>query len=144
MSGAKERFLQLIPQLSEAQAQAALDAVAELERAKAPQESKVPSVVALEQTCLLMPSQWEGELDDGRSLYVRYRHGLLRVGVGEAAKDASRNSATESALCCKQIEDADEDMMSFKELRGHLRGVLEFPDELVVELDPDWGTALAL
>lgn len=105
---------------------------------------KVPSVVALEQTCLLMPSQWEGELDDGRSLYVRYRHGLLRVGVGEGAKDASRNSATESALCCKQIEDADEDMMSFKELRGHLRGVLEFPDELVVELDPDWGTALAL
>ena len=34
--------------------------------------------------------------------------------------------------------------MSFKELRGHLRGVLEFPDELVVELDPDWGSALAL
>lgn len=107
-------------------------------------ERKTPSIVALMQTCLLMPSQWEGELDDGRSLYVRYRHGLLRVGVGEGAKDASRNSASESALCCKQIEDADEDMMSFKELRGHLRGVLEFPDELVVELDPDWGTALAL
>ena len=35
MSGAKERFLQLIPRLSEAQAQAALDAVAELERAEA-------------------------------------------------------------------------------------------------------------
>ncbi len=137
MSSAKERFLQLIPQLSEAQAQAALDAAAELER-------KVPVVVRLTQTCLAVPSQWEGELDDGRSLYVRYRHGLLRVGVGEAAKDASRNSATESALCCKQIEDADEDMMSFKELRGHLRGVLEFPDELVVELDPDWGSALAL
>ena len=107
-------------------------------------ERKTPSIVALTQTCLVMPSQWEGELDDGRSLYVRYRHGLLRVGAGEGAKDASRNSATESALCCKQIEDADEDMMSFKELRGHLRGVLEFPDELVVELDPDWGSALAL
>ena len=144
MSSAKERFLQLIPRLSEAQAQAALDAVAELGRAEALRERKAPSIVALTQTCLLMPSQWEGELDDGRSLYVRYRHGLLRVGVGEGAKDASRNSAAESALCCKQIEDADEDMMSFKELRGHLRGVLEFPDELVVELDPDWGTALAL
>ncbi len=144
MSSAKERFLQLIPRLSEAQAQAALDAVAELGRAEALRERKAPSIVALTQTCLLMPSQWEGELDDGRSLYVRYRHGLLSVGVGEGAKDAWRNSAPESALCCKQIEDADEDMMSFKELRGHLHGVLEFPDELVVELDPDWGTALAL
>jgi hypothetical protein len=107
-------------------------------------ERKTPSIVALTQTCLVMPSQWEGELDDGRSLYIRYRHGRLRVGVGEGAKDAWRNSGAESALCCKQIENADEDMMSFKELRGHLRGVLEFPDELVVELDPDWGSALAL
>ena len=34
--------------------------------------------------------------------------------------------------------------MTYKELRGHLRGVLAFPDELVVELDPDCGAALAL
>ena len=112
--------------------------------AKALQERKAPVVVALTQTCLVMPSQWEGALEDGRWLYVRYRHALLRVGVGGGARDAWLNSAPESALCCKRIEDADEDMMSFKELREHLRGVLEFPAELVVELDPDWGSALAL
>ena len=85
MSSAEERFLQLIPRLSEAQAQAALDAAAEL-------ECKVPVVVRLTQTCLAVPSQWEGELDDGHSLYVRYRHGLLRVGVGEGLSEAIENT----------------------------------------------------
>lgn len=105
---------------------------------------KVPSVVALEQTCLAVPSQWEGELDDGRSLYVRYRHGLLRVGVGEGLSEAIKNTVPETALHCERLGDDLDGVMTYKELRGHLRGVLAFPDELVVELDPDWGTALAL
>ena len=137
MSSAKERFLQLIPRLSETQAQAALDAVAELER-------KVPVVVTLTQTCLAVPSQWEGELDDGHSLYVRYRHGLLRVGVGEGLSEAIENSVPETALHCERLGDDLDGVMTYKELRGHLRGVLAFSDELVVELDPDCGAALAL
>ena len=30
-------------------------------------------------TCIACPSQWEGELDDGRWLYVRYRGGRFSV-----------------------------------------------------------------
>jgi len=33
-------------------------------------------------TCTLCPSQWEGELDDGRLIYIRYRWGYLRVELG--------------------------------------------------------------
>ncbi len=105
---------------------------------------RMPTVMTLVQTCIAIPSQWEGELDDGRSLYVRYRHGLLRVGVGEGLGQAIENSASQSALHCERLGDEYDGAMSFKELRGHLRGVLDFHDELVVGLDPDWGSALAL
>lgn len=46
-------------------------------------------VVALRQTCWACPSQWEGETDDGREVYVRYRYGHLTVQVGtETEPDA--------------------------------------------------------
>lgn len=37
----------------------------------------------LERTCIACPSQWEGETEDGREVYVRYRHGRLSVEVGD-------------------------------------------------------------
>lgn len=33
----------------------------------------------LTQTCGACPSQWEGELEDGRMLYIRYRWGYLSI-----------------------------------------------------------------
>jgi hypothetical protein len=35
------------------------------------------------QTCFACPSQWEGHLDDGRMIYVRYRWGWLTVSVSD-------------------------------------------------------------
>ena len=46
-------------------------------------EGKSPVIVMLEQTCGACPSQWEGQLADGRALYVRYRHGYLRACVAD-------------------------------------------------------------
>lgn len=39
-------------------------------------------VVELRQTCLACPEQWEGHLEDGQVVYVRYRHGHLTAGFG--------------------------------------------------------------
>ncbi|HEX8620881.1 MAG TPA: hypothetical protein VF718_02850 [Allosphingosinicella sp.] len=36
----------------------------------------------LRRTSIACPSQWEGRLADGRSLYVRFRHDELSVHVG--------------------------------------------------------------
>jgi hypothetical protein len=36
-------------------------------------------IVDLRQTCGAFPSQWEGQLADGRELYIRYRGGVLRL-----------------------------------------------------------------
>jgi len=42
-------------------------------------------VKTINQTCSACPSQWEGTTTDGRSVYVRYRHGGLTVHLdGEA------------------------------------------------------------
>ena len=44
-------------------------------------------IAELTQTCDRSPSQWEGRLDDGRTIYIRYRHGQLSVHVGPAGGD---------------------------------------------------------
>ena len=31
------------------------------------------------QTCHSCPSQWEGEIEDGRNIYIRYRWGYLSI-----------------------------------------------------------------
>ncbi len=51
-----------------------------------------PSIVALVQTSDAAPSQWEGQLSDGRWLYVRYRHAELSIGVGGTLDEAIRVS----------------------------------------------------
>jgi hypothetical protein len=53
------------------------------------------SLVSLSRTCCACPSQWEGETDDGREIYIRYRHGSLSWGIGDtldAAVDASMDN----------------------------------------------------
>lgn len=40
-------------------------------------------VVGIDQTCGACPSQWEGEDDQGRYVYARFRHGWLSVKVGD-------------------------------------------------------------
>ena len=39
-------------------------------------------IVELTQTCSAAPSQWDARLDDGRVVYIRYRHGELTVQIG--------------------------------------------------------------
>jgi len=43
---------------------------------------------SLIQTCRAAPSQWEGQLEDGRVVYIRYRWGSLQVGIGEDLDEA--------------------------------------------------------
>jgi hypothetical protein len=44
--------------------------------------SVLATVVELRRTSAAGPSQWEGRLADGRSLYVRFRHDELSIHVG--------------------------------------------------------------
>lgn len=44
-------------------------------------------IVNLKQTCNACPSQWEGKLDDGRMIYIRYRWGNLTVTISNEETD---------------------------------------------------------
>jgi hypothetical protein len=89
-------------------------------------------VAALKRTCTACPSQWEGALEDGRTVYARYRHGELSVGVGDDIDDAVRNGMSDRALYADHVGDGLDGFMDFEELKVHLYGLLEFPAALVV------------
>jgi hypothetical protein len=101
------------------------------------QPGGAPVVVTLKKTCIACPSQWEGTLDDGRAVYARYRWGELSVGVGKDVKDAVKSRREGKALFREHVGDGLDGFMDFEELRGHLYGLLDFPDELEVEDERD-------
>jgi len=88
------------------------------------QPNGLPKVVALNKTCFACPAQWEGTLEDGRTIYARYRSGALSVGIGDDLDDAIENGWTDHALYSDYVGDA----------------LLEFPADLVVEneREPEW------
>lgn len=56
------------------------------------QPSNFLQLVILKKTCYACPSQWEGVLNNGQSIYIRYRYGTLWVGIGEDIDEAVTNS----------------------------------------------------
>ena len=83
-------------------------------------------VVELEQTCTASPSQWEGKADDGRFVYVRFRWGHLRIGVGTTLDEAvcdERKTVFE-----RQLSDGLDGELSYKELRAATKGIVDWPE----------------
>jgi hypothetical protein len=103
------------------------------------QPGGAPVVVALEKTCPACPSQWEGRLEDGRTIYARYRGGGLSVGVGDGIDEAVRNGMSEEAFYFEHVGDCLDGFMDFAELQTHLYGLLDFPKELEVENERDFS-----
>jgi hypothetical protein len=91
----------------------------------------VLKLVALTKTCIACPSQWEGTLEDGRTIYARYRYGELSVGVGNGINEAVRNGMSDQALYADYIGDGLDGSMDFEELKVYLHGLLEFPVDLI-------------
>lgn len=106
----------------------------------AAQPDGAPVVAALEKTSTACPAQWEGRLEDGRALYARYRSGGLSVGVGMGIDEAVHNSMSEEGFYFEHVGDCLDGYMDFEELRAHLHGLLDFPEDLEVknEREPSW------
>jgi len=45
-------------------------------------------ITELRKTCNACPAQWEGKLDDGRAVYIRYRWGVLTIDAGDTIDEA--------------------------------------------------------
>lgn len=46
------------------------------------------NIVSLKKTSIACPSQWEGKLGDGRTVYFRFRGGRFTFQIGKDLKDA--------------------------------------------------------
>lgn len=92
-------------------------------------------VKALKQTSLACPSQWEGTLEDGRAIYIRYRHGELSVGLGTDITAAVRNSSSDHPLFEDRLGDGLDGFMDLEELECHLHPLLEFAADPTVETE---------
>ena len=68
----------------------------------------------LEKTCEACPAQWEGQLEDGRYVYVRYRWGVLRVGMGDTKDQAIGDRGS-----CTDFHDRFHGTMDTEAMLGH-------------------------
>ena len=91
------------------------------------QPDGLPRIVKLERTTWACPTQWVATLADGRTVYARSRHGEFSVGVGDDLNDAVLKSSGPEAPYFEYVQDSS---MGFDELRDHLYGLLEFPENL--------------
>ncbi len=73
---------------------------------------KVKSLANLGTAC---PSQWEGEAEDGREVFVRFRWGKIRVYLDD------------EVVFEKQITDGADGFMTDPQMEKALDGVLVFP-----------------
>ncbi len=83
-------------------------------------------VVELEQTCWACPSQWEGKLDDGRMIYIRYRSGLLSVDVSPEPTNNLDGLTDWDRVFFKRIGDMLDGLINYLEVKKELKGVVEF------------------
>lgn len=78
-------------------------------------------------TCSACPAQWEGTADDGRIIYVRFRHGNFTAGIGKTLDDAVAATmfAQEGELICAVATDGD-GTMTTAEMEELLKGKVQF------------------
>lgn len=81
-------------------------------------------VVSLHLVTPRSPTQWVGETVDGQTVYVRYRHGWLSVGVGR-----DLDAAIEDETIGRNVEGDSCSEMSYDMLQTSIPEV-EWPERL--------------
>lgn len=86
---------------------------------------KVTSIV---QTSTACPSQWEGTLEDGRMVYVRYRWGYLSVRVSPTPTTEVLDAVDGEEVFGKEIGGGLDGWLSYSQLKEEVPAdVIEFP-----------------
>jgi len=86
----------------------------------------LPKVVSIEQTCGACPSQWEGRLDDGRGLYVRYRYGKLKIALFDGADYVSAPNETIQHIVVWESDNEWDGVMESSEMIGRTKLLLDW------------------
>jgi hypothetical protein len=75
------------------------------------------TVTSIKQTCYACPSQWEGKTDEGDEVYIRFRHGGLRLDI---------NGETEYS---EDLSDGLDGFISLEAAVRHMEGYLTLTEE---------------
>ena len=85
-------------------------------------------IINLAQTCYACPSQWEGSLEDGRTIYIRYRHGRLSVSISHEPTDSFSDAVTGENIYSKTIGDDLDGFIEWEKV-SELTGLIYSPKE---------------
>ncbi len=92
-------------------------------------------VLSYLQTCVAVPSQWEGTLEDGRMFYVRFRNGRLRVSVSPAPTMDVMEAVRGAALLEQLVDGPDDGFMEEDEMLEMTASVLAFSGSTRLQSD---------
>jgi len=86
-------------------------------------------VTYLERTCTACPSQWEGTLEDGRMIYIRYRHGVLQISVSKEPTNDVMDAVGGEMVFVKDIAIENDGYMSDRSMLSWLCCLAELSDD---------------
>lgn len=92
-------------------------------------------VLSYTQSCVAVPSQWEGTLEDGRMFYIRFRNGRLRVSVSPAPTTDVRKAVSGGALLEQLVDGPDDGFMEEDEMLERTASVLAFAGSTRLQSD---------
>lgn len=91
-----------------------------------------PKIKSLIRTCWAYPAQWECKTEDGKYVYIRYRHNYLFVGIGNTMDEAVANAMSDSSIgfSLDDKESSGEmDVDEMQQLTGDILDWVDSPDE---------------
>ena len=88
----------------------------------------------LKQTCLCFPSQWEGSLETGESIYIRYRWGRLSVRTSFQPSNDIIDAINGNEILSITCSDALDGCLSKEGLIGLTKSVIEYPDGIIEDI----------
>ena len=97
----------------------------------------LPKVRTLALTCRAAPSQWEGQLDDGRMFYVRVRRGELEVRLSIDPSTNVMDAVRATPSLELDLSDPWASFMDEETMRAVTASVLDFSEVGQATLGPD-------
>jgi hypothetical protein len=85
------------------------------------------NVTELTQTCGACPTQWEGRTADDHYIYVRFRWGALRIGIGATDAAAVDNAMGNQPAFFRQLGGSLDGFLDYDTLCIVTRGVVDWP-----------------
>jgi hypothetical protein len=88
---------------------------------------------SLTRTCRACPAQWDGETDDGRKVYVRFRWGRLSIRIGLVGDHSEFAAVRGEEIFTIDTGGGFNGRLDFSELKAMAGKTLEFPDKEIEE-----------